>query len=256
MATDKDFGIGHMGESMKQAMNKMTIKYAFKQSLPVMAGYLVLGMGFGILLKTKGYGVTWAFFMSLFIYAGSMQYVTINLLSGGATILSAALMTLMVNARHLFYGISMIERYRNTEPYKPYLIFGLTDETYSLVCSGNVPEGVNEKKYFFLLTFLNQCYWIIGSVVGSLLGSLITFNTAGIEFSMTALFLVVFVEQWKSVKNHTGAVVGVGTSVVCLLVFGAENFLIPSMIAITVLLTVLRKKLQVQDIEEEGMKHA
>lgn len=256
MATDKDFGIGHMGESMKQAMNKMTIKYAFKQSLPVMAGYLVLGMGFGILLKTKGYGVAWAFFMSLFIYAGSMQYVTINLLSGGATILSAALMTLMVNARHLFYGISMIERYRNTEPYKPYLIFGLTDETYSLVCSGNVPEGVNEKKYFFLLTFLNQCYWIIGSVVGSLLGSLITFNTAGIEFSMTALFLVVFVEQWKSVKNHTGAVVGVGTSVVCLLVFGAENFLIPSMIAITVLLTVLRKKLQVQDIEEEGMKHA
>ena len=256
MATDKDFGIGHMGESMKQAMNKMTIKYAFKQSLPVMAGYLVLGMGFGILLKTKGYGVAWAFFMSLFIYAGSMQYVTINLLSGGATILSAALMTLMVNARHLFYGISMIERYRNTEPYKPYLIFGLTDETYSLVCSGNVPEGVNEKKYFFLLTFLNQCYWIIGSVVGSLLGSLITFNTAGIEFSMTALFLVVFVEQWKSVKNHTGAVVGVGTSVVCLLVFGAENFLIPSMIAITVLLTVLRKKMQVQDIEEEGMKHA
>lgn len=256
MATDKDFGIGHMGESMKQAMNKMTIKYAFKQSLPVMAGYLVLGMGFGILLKTKGYGVAWAFFMSLFIYAGSMQYVTINLLSGGATILSTALMTLMVNARHLFYGISMIERYRNTEPYKPYLIFGLTDETYSLVCSGNVPEGVNEKKYFFLLTFLNQCYWIIGSVVGSLLGSLITFNTAGIEFSMTALFLVVFVDQWKSVKDHTSAVVGVGTSVVCLLVFGAENFLIPSMIAITVLLTVLRKKLQVQDIEEEGMKHA
>lgn len=236
--------------------NKITIKYAFKQSLPVMAGYLVLGMGFGILLKTKGYGVVWAFFMSLFIYAGSMQYVTINLLSGGATILSAALMTLMVNARHLFYGISMIERYKDTDPYKPYLIFGLTDETYSLVCSGTVPESVDEKQYFFLLTFLNQCYWIIGSVVGSLLGSLITFNTAGIEFSMTALFLVVFVEQWKSVKNHTSAVVGVGTSVVCLFVFGAENFLIPAMIAITVLLTVLRKKLQVQAIEEEGMKHA
>ncbi len=236
--------------------NKITIKYPFKQSLPVMAGYLVLGMGFGILLKTKGYGVVWAFFMSLFIYAGSMQYVTINLLSGGATILSAALMTLMVNARHLFYGISMIERYKDTDPYKPYLIFGLTDETYSLVCSGTVPESVDEKQYFFLLTFLNQCYWIIGSVVGSLLGSLITFNTAGIEFSMTALFLVVFVEQWKSVKNHTSAVVGVGTSVVCLFVFGAENFLIPAMIAITVLLTVLRKKLQVQAIEEEGMKHA
>lgn len=237
-------------------MNKMTMKYAFKQSLPVMAGYLVLGMGFGILLKTKGYGVAWAFFMSLFIYAGSMQYVTINLLAGGATVLSAALVTLMVNARHLFYGISMIERYRNTGPYKPYLIFGLTDETYSLVCSGNVPEGVDEKKYFFVLTFLNQCYWIIGSVVGSLLGNLITFNTAGIEFSMTALFLVVFVEQWKSVKNHISAVVGVGISVVCLLIFGAENFLIPTMIAIMVILTILRKKLRIQEIEQGEERNA
>lgn len=234
----------------------MTKKYAFNQSLPVMAGYLVLGMGFGILLKTKGYGVVWAFFMSLFIYAGSMQYVTINLLAGGATLLSAALVTFMVNARHLFYGISMIERYRNTSPYKPYLIFGLTDETYSLVCSGDVPEGVDEKKYFFWLTLLNQCYWIIGSVVGSLIGSLITFNTAGIEFSMTALFLVVFVDQWKSVKNHTSAVVGVGTSVVCLLVFGAENFLIPTMIAITVILTILRKKLYLEETQKGKEKNA
>lgn len=234
----------------------MTKKYAFNQSLPVMAGYLVLRMGFGILLKTKGYGVVWAFFMSLFIYAGSMQYVTINLLAGGATLLSAALVTFMVNARHLFYGISMIERYRNTSPYKPYLIFGLTDETYSLVCSGDVPEGVDEKKYFFWLTLLNQCYWIIGSVVGSLIGSLITFNTAGIEFSMTALFLVVFVDQWKSVKNHTSAVVGVGTSVVCLLVFGAENFLIPTMIAITVILTILRKKLYLEETQKGKEKNA
>ena len=232
--------------------NEMTMKYAFKQSLPVMAGYIVLGTGFGILLKTKGYGVVWAFFMSLFIYAGSMQYVTINLLTGGATILSAALMTLMVNARHLFYGISMIERYRNTDPYKPYLIFGLTDETYSLVCSGNVPEEVDEKKYFFILTLLNQCYWIIGSIIGSLLGSLITFNTAGIEFSMTALFLVVFVDQWKSVKNHTSSVVGVVTSIICLLIFGAENFLIPTMIAIVIILTVLWKKSPIQESKEEG----
>ena len=229
----------------------MTKKYAFKQSLPVMAGYLVLGMGFGILLKTKGYGVVWAFFMSLFIYAGSMQYVTINLLAGGASVLTAALMTFMVNARHLFYGISMIERYRDTKPYKPYLIFGLTDETYSLVCSGNVPDGVDEKKYYFYLTLLNQSYWIIGSVVGSLLGNLITFSTAGIEFSMTALFLVVFVDQWKSVKNHTSAVVGVGTSVACLLIFGRENFLIPTMIAISVTLTILRKDLHVQEVKEE-----
>lgn len=216
-----------------------------------MAGYLVLGMGFGILLETKGYGVGWAFFMSLFIYAGSMQYVTIDLMAGGATVISAALMTLMVNARHLFYGVSMIERYRNTSPYKPYLIFGLTDETYSLVCSGDVPDGVDEKKYFFLLTLMNQCYWITGSVVGSLIGSLITFNTAGIEFSMTALFLVVFVDQWRSVKNHTSSLVGVGISVICLLIFGADRFLIPTMIAITVILTFLRKKLDTQNTSGE-----
>ena len=216
-----------------------------------MAGYLVLGMGFGILLETKGYGVGWAFFMSLFIYAGSMQYVTIDLMAGGATVISSALMTLMVNARHLFYGVSMIERYRDTSPYKLYLIFGLTDETYSLVCSGDVPRGVDEKKYFFLLTLMNQCYWITGSVVGSLIGSLITFNTAGIEFSMTALFLVVFVDQWRSVKNHISALVGVGISVICLLIFGADRFLIPTMIAITVILTFLRKKLDTQNTNGE-----
>lgn len=219
-----------------------------------MAGYLVLGMGFGILLETKGYGVGWAFLMSLLIYAGSMQYVTIDLLTGGATLIAAALMTVMVNARHLFYGISMIERYRDTSPYKPYLIFGLTDETYSLVCSGDVPDGVDEKKYFFWLTLLDQCYWILGSVAGSLIGSLLTFNTAGIEFSMTALFLVVFVEQWKSTDNHISAVTGVGAALICLLIFGADNFIIPTMIAITVILTLLRSKLEVSDKarEEEG----
>lgn len=228
----------------------MTLKYSFKRSIPVMAGYLVLGMGFGILLETKGYGVGWAFFMSLFIYAGSMQYVTIDLLTGGAAVLTAALMTIMVNARHLFYGISMIERYRDTGRYKPYLIFGLTDETYSLVCSGDVPEGVDESKYFFLLTLMDQCYWIAGSVVGSLIGTLIPFNTAGIEFSMTALFLVVFLDQWKSTENHISAVAGVVTSVICLVLFGADQFLIPAMIAITVILTILRKKLETQEFRK------
>jgi 4-azaleucine resistance transporter AzlC len=220
-----------------------------------MAGYIVLGMGFGILLQTKGYGVGWAFFMSLFIYAGSMQYVTIDLLASGATLISVALMTLMVNARHLFYGISMIERYRNTKPYKPYLIFGLTDETYSLVCSGDVPEGVDKKQYFFLLTLMDQCYWITGSVLGALVGGLLTFNTSGIEFSMTALFLVIFVEQWKSTENHIGAMVGVVTSVVCLIIFGAERFLIPTMLAITVILTLLQNRLDTAKEKEEEVQH-
>ena len=220
----------------------MTWKYAFKRSLPIMAGYLVLGMGFGVLLETKGYGVIWSLAMSCFIYAGSMQYVAIDLLAGGASLISAALMTLTVNARHLFYSISMIDRYRGTGAYKPYLIFGLTDETYSVVCSGDVPDGVDRKKYFFLVTLFNQCYWIIGCVVGSLIGSVFSFNTAGIDFSMTALFLVVFVEQWRSTKDHKSAIVGVASSLICLLIFGADRFLIPAMITITVLLTILRRK--------------
>ena len=219
----------------------MTAKYAFKQSVPIMAGYIVLGMGFGVLLESKGYGVLWAIAMSVFIYAGSMQYVAINLITGGASLIATALMMLMVNARHLFYGISMLDKYKNTGKYKPYLIFALTDETYSLVCSGKIPEGVDRNKYYFLVSLFDQVYWVIGSVIGSVVGSVLNFNTAGIDFSMTALFLVVFVEQWKSTKDHASAITGVAVSVVCLLIFGAGNFVIPSMSNITVILLLMRK---------------
>ena len=217
-----------------------TFKYAFVRSLPIMAGYIVLGLGFGVLLQSKGYGVGWALAMGGLIYAGSMQYVAIDLLAGGASLISATLMTLMVNARHLFYGISMLERYKDTGAAKPYLIFALTDETYSVVCSGDVPDGVDRKKYYFWVSLLDQFYWVVGCVAGALLGSVLPFDTTGIDFSMTALFLVVMVEQWRSTRDHTPALVGLGVSLVCLLIFGSSNFLIPSMIGITVVLTLLR----------------
>lgn len=151
--------------------NWTTFRYAFQKSLPVMAGYLVLGMGFGMMLEAAGYGIGWALAMSIFIYAGSMQYVVIDLLTGGASLITTALMTVAVNIRHLFYGISMVERYQNTRPCKPYLICALTDETYSLVCSGEVPEGISWKWYCFFLSLLNQCYWVAGSAAGSVFGS-------------------------------------------------------------------------------------
>ena len=220
---------------------EMTAKYAFKQSIPIMAGYIVLGMGFGVLLEAKGYGVLWAIAMSVFIYAGSMQYVAIDLITGGAPVIATALMTLMVNARHLFYGISMLDKYKDTGKYKPYLILALTDETYSLVCSGEIPDGVDKNKYYFLVSLFDQIYWVLGSVAGSVLGSVLNFNTTGIDFSMTALFLVVFVEQWKSTKDHKSAITGVVASVVCLLIFGAGNFVIPAMISITVILLLMKK---------------
>lgn len=224
-----------------------TAKYAFVRSLPVMAGYLVLGLGFGVLLESKGYGVGWALAMSTLIYAGSMQYVAVDLLAGGAPLIAAALMTVTVNARHLFYGISMVERYRNAGPAKPYLIFALTDETYSLVCSGEVPDGVDRKRYFFLVSLFDQLYWIAGSVAGALVGAMLPFDSTGIDFSMTALFLVVMTEQWRTTQDHRPALAGLGVSLVCLLVFGAEDFLIPAMIGITLVLTLLRGALQAKE---------
>ena len=226
-------------------MNKtttQTLKYAFIKSLPVMAGYIVLGIGFGILLADKGYSVWWAILMSLTIYAGSLQYVGVNLLASGAGLISTALISLMVNARHLFYGISMLSEYKNAGAKKGYMIFGLTDETYSLVCGeADYPEGVEKNNYYFLVTLFNQCYWIIGSTIGSLIGHALTFNTAGIDFSMTALFVIIFVEQWEKANNHKPAIIGLVVSIICLLIFGADQFLIPSMIGIVIGLFCFRK---------------
>ena len=225
-------------------MGKKVVRKAFVKSLPVMAGYIVLGIGFGILLQKNGYGVLWALAMSLFIFAGSMQYVGVSLIASGASLLTAAITTLMVNARHLFYGISMISKYKDAGKRKPYLIFALTDETYSLVVDGKVPEDCDPYQYYFLISLFNQCYWVAGSVIGSLIGSVMPFEARGIEFSMTALFLTVFTEQWITEKNHAPALIGVISSVVCLLIFGKDNFLIPSMIVITVLLSLFRKPLE------------
>lgn len=213
------------------------VKKAFISSIPVMMGYVVLGMGFGIVLNTKGYGIIWALAMSVFIYAGSMQYVAVNLITGGASWITVALTTLMVNARHLFYGISMINKYKGAGKKKPYLIFALTDETYSLVCSDDAGADVEDKfKYFFLVSLFDQIYWITGSVLGSALGAAISFNTEGIDFAMTALFVTVFVEQWLSTKNHIPALIGVAASILCLALFGSDNFLISAMIVITAVL--------------------
>lgn len=215
---------------------KKYVGKAFVDTLPIMAGYIVLGIGFGVVLKTAGYGIWWALAMSVFIYAGSMQYAMVGLLTGGASIITVAITTFLVNARHIFYGMSMIEKYHGTGKKKPYLIFGLTDETYSLVCNTNEPV-----EYCFVVSIFDQCYWVTGSVIGSLLGSIIPFNTEGIDFSLTALFIVVFTDQWLKTKNHVSALVGLIVSIVCLVLCGSDNFLIPSMIVIMILLFAMKK---------------
>ena len=222
-------------------MKKNAVRAAFLDTIPVLTGYVFLGFGFGILLHQSGYGVIWAAAMSLFIYAGSMQYVAVSLLSSGAGLLTAAMTAFLVNARHLFYGISMVDAYKGAGKKKPYMIFALTDETYSLVSQDQAPEGTDRHTYCFLVSLFDQIYWVSGSILGSLAGSLLPINYEGIEFVLTALFVTIFVEQWLSTKNHLPAVIGVVSTVVCLLVFGRDAFLIPSMVIIAVVLTVMRK---------------
>ena len=214
-----------------------TLQKAIIATLPVLAAYFVLGAGFGIILKTKGYGIIWALAMSVFIYAGSMQFVAINLITGGASFLTVALTTLMVNARHLFYGLSMIEKYKDTGKLKPYLVFSLTDETYSLVCT---EKEKHPKEYYLAVSLLNQLYWIIGSVVGSALGSVLPFDSEGIDFALTALFITIFIDQWYSVTRHFPAILGIAATFICLIVFGTDNFLLPSMLTITAVLLTIR----------------
>ena len=222
------------------AMNMRTARQAFYRSIPVLAGYVVLSIGFGILMRDAGYGLLWTAAMSLLIYAGSMQYVGVGLLAGGASVLTAAITTVMVNARHLFYSISMIDTYKRAGKYKPYLLFALTDETYSLLCDGKVPDGAEPELFRFLVSLFNQCYWVAGSLIGNLLGEVLPFSTRGIEFSMTALFVASFTEQWLTTKDHVPAITGLLGTLACLVAFGPERFLIPAMLLITLVLLLLR----------------
>ncbi len=230
-------------------MKAKTIRLAFLASIPVMAGYVVLGIGFGILLQDLGYSFLWAGLMSLTIYAGSMQYAALDLISGGAGLITTALMTLMINARHFFYGLSMLSRYQDAGRRKPYLIFALTDETYSLV-SSPPPEGADATGYCFWISLFDQIYWIAGSLLGGLLGPILPFDSTGMDFAMTALFVVIFVEQWHTAKNRIPAVLGVGISLICLLIFGADGFVIPAIVLITLTLALLRGRLEAGHADE------
>lgn len=222
------------------------LKAAFPYTLPICVGFLFLGMSYGLLMRSKGFSFWYPMFMSMFIFAGSMEFVTVNLL------LSAFLLTLMINARHLFYGISMLEKYKNTGLKKLYLIFGMCDESFSINCTIDPPEGVDKGWFMLFVTLLNQIYWVMGATAGALLGYVIRFNTKGIEFVMTALFVVMFADQWKNKKSHISALVGLGCSVVCLVVFGSQNFIIPAMACIIVCFMAGKNKMEekMKEMEE------
>lgn len=226
------------------AMNWNAFRIAFPRTVPVLAGYLALGIGFGLLLQAVGLNPLWAAVMSLLIYGGSAQYLAVTLIASKADFAQVALLTFLLNFRHFFYGLSMISRYHNAGWRKGYLIFSLTDETYALLAGGTVPNGVDAADYCFAVSLLNHSYWILGGVLGAAAGSLLTFDTTGVDFAMTALFVVMAVEQWKSTSRHAPALCGLCSGVVCLLVFGPDYFLIPSLCIIVAVMLAGRSKLE------------
>ena len=222
-------------------MNSKTLYFAFKMSLPVLFGYLFLGSAFGIMLYEAGYNFVWAIIISLFVYAGSGQFLLVSMLTSHAALSDIAIMTFFVNSRHIFYGISFIEKFRSYTWRYPYLIFSLTDETYGVNSSfSDVPKGVNEGDARFLIGLFDHIYWIIGSVIGSLAGQLIKIDFTGIDFSMTALFTVIFIDQMRASKSKLPGIIGVFCAIICLLIFGADKFLLPSLI-VTVAILLLGK---------------
>lgn len=219
---------------------RLAAKTAFPYTIPIFAGFWFLGLTYGIYMNVSGFSFWYPMLMSLTIFAGSIEFVTVNLLLGSFNPIQALAVTLMINARHLFYGISMLDRYRGTGWKKPYLIFGMCDESFSINCSAQIPEGVDRGWFMFFVTLFNHLYWFTGSTLGGIFGSFLSFNTKGLDFVMTAMFVVIFLENWLNEQEHTSSLLGLGISLICLLAFGAERFLIPAMLGILAVLTLLR----------------
>ena len=228
---------------IKQPHHAAALRAAFPATIPVLTGYLCIGMAYGLLMANAGYGVFWALLLSLLCYAGSMEFVAVSLLTAGFDPVQALLMALMINARHAFYGLSMLEKYRGTGWARPFLIFSLTDETFSLVSTLEPPDGVTRRDFYFWISLLDYLYWQVGSVLGALIGGLLPFDTPGLDFALTALFIVLFLEQWRKRENRPAALIGLGCTAVSLAVVGADRLVIPAMVLILAVLLGGRNKL-------------
>jgi len=225
-------------------VNRKLLAAAFPATVPVLMGYLAIGIAFGLMLQSIGYGVGWAALMSLLIYAGSGQYLGVSLLAMGAPLTQVALLTFIVNFRHLVYGLSMLEKFHGMRPLRKfYMMFSLTDETYALLSSAKVPEGLLPHDYYFCVSMMNQSYWVLGSVIGSAAGQLLGFDTTGVDFAMTALFIVIAVSQWFTYPSHLPTLLGGGITLASLVLFGADNMLMPALGVIVLILMLARPRL-------------
>lgn len=228
----------------KQKQIRKAFWCAFPKTIPIFAGFWFLGISYGVLMRVNGFCFAYPLLMSMFIFGGSLEFVAGSMLMSSFAPLQTFLVSLVIQARHLFYGVSMLEKYKGTGWKKPYLIFGMCDESFSINCSAEIPADVDRGWFMFFVTLLNRLYWITGSTLGGLLGNLIRFNTEGLFFVMTAMFAVIFLDQWLKEKQHISSVIGIGISLVCLIVFGKDSFMIPTMLCIVVLLTAFRKPIE------------
>ena len=237
-------GTAVRGTAVRRTDARRAFRAAFPYTVPIFAGFWFLGLTYGIYMNASGFSFWYPMVMSLTIFAGSMEFVAVNLLLGAFHPMQAFVMTLMINARHLFYGVSMLDKYKGTGWKKIYLIYGMCDESFSIQYTAKIPDGVDQGWFMFFVTLLNHFYWFSGATLGGVFGSMLTFNTEGLEFVMTAMFVVIFLEQWLKDQNHISALIGLGMSLMCLMAFGAEHFLLPAMLAIWAALTALRKPLE------------
>ena len=239
--------------ALKKGKIGRAFRCAFPYTLPIFAGFWFLGLAYGVYMNVLGFSFWYPSLMGLTIFAGSMEFITADMLLGAFHPLQMFFLTLMINARHLFYGISMLDKYRGTGWKKFYLIFGMCDESFSINYTANIPEDVDRGWFMFFVTLLDHFYWVSGATLGGIFGSLVKFNTEGLEFVMTAMFVVIFLEQWLKDKDHTSALLGIVLSVLCLLLFGTDYFILPAMAAILLALTLLRGKLEKKTLEGERM---
>lgn len=221
---------------------RRAFRYAFPHTIPIFAGFWFLGITYGVYMHVSGFSFVYPMLMSMTIFTGSMEFVTANMLLGGFHPLQAFVMAILIGARHLFYGISMLDKFRGMGWKKFFLIYGMCDETFSINYSAEIPKDVDRGWFMLFVTVLNYLYWVTGATIGGLFGSLIHFNTQGLDFAMTAMFVVIFMEQWIKDKKHTSQFIGLGASVLCLIVFGADSFMVPTMLVILFFLTILRGK--------------
>lgn len=229
-----------------------TLRYAVKHSFPIFISFVPVALAYGVLMESAGYNFVWTGACSLFVLAGSLQYLMVSFFAGGVSLATVAVMALMVNSRHIFYGLSFIEKFRSFGLWKYFLIFSLTDENYSLHCSHNFPDDINEKWAYVVTAALPWLYWVVLSIAGALIGTLIPFDTTGINFALTALFIVILIEQMKGADNRLPAFLAFASSIVCLFFFGPSNFILPSLLITVALLTILRARIEPEKPEKEG----